>query len=212
MSIELVATSTDLYGEITPAGAFYATSSPDLESNRVVLLHVLREGHQTPFSKEVACRWAETDNLEDALRSIFRLQRLGLLRGTGEARSQSKQRLEEALPPLLARLSDQQKTLLADENGFYLAAAGFAHEAAEELAGLSADLLSLQSRHNRLLKNNLRVNTESWGLLDPSGRSELGFWPLFIGQQRFMLVVSGTPRLQDQSFVTLVQELDKRYR
>ncbi|MFA5732666.1 MAG: roadblock/LC7 domain-containing protein, partial [Acidithiobacillus sp.] len=69
-----------------------------------------------------------------------------------------------------------------------------------------------QSRHDRLLKNNLRVNTETWGLIDPAGRSELGFWPLFIGQQHFMLVISGTPRLQDQSFVTLVQDLDTRYR
>lgn len=212
MSVELVVTRTEVYAEVTPAGAFYATSSPDQEGNRAILLHVLREGHRAPFTTEIASQWAENNNTDEALRSIFRLQRLGLLRGTHEAHTDSTLRLEDALPPLLARLSDQQKTLLADENGFYLAAAGFAHEAAEELAGLSADLLSLQSRHNRLLKNNLRINTETWGLLDPSGRSELGFWPLFIGQQRFMLVVSGTPRLQDQSFVTLVQELDKRYR
>ncbi len=212
MSIELVTARTEVFGEVTPAGAFYATSSPDQEGNRAILLHVLRTGNRAPFSAEIACQWAETTDSDEALRSIFRLQRLGLLRGTHQARTDSDLRLEDALPPLLARLSDQQKTLLADENGFYLAAAGFAHEAAEELAGLSADLLSLQSRHSRLLKNNLRVNTETWGLLDPSGRSELGFWPLFIGQQRFMLIVSGTPRLQDQSFVTLVQELDKRYR
>jgi hypothetical protein len=211
MSIELVPTASELYGEVTPAGAFFATSSPDQEGNRATLLRVLREGDRVPFSKEVACQWAGTADSETALRSIFRLQRLGLLRGTEQPRPRSEQRLEDSLPPLLARLSDVQKTLLADENGFYLAAAGFAHEAAEELAGLSADLLSLQSRHNRLLKNNLRINTESWGLLDPSGRSELGFWPIFIGSQRFMLVVSGTPRLQDQSFVTLVQALDKRY-
>ena len=212
MSIELVATSADLYGEVTPAGAFYATSNPDQEGNRAILLHILREGHQTPFSIKAAQRWTQAVNAEEALRSIFRLQRLGLLRGTAHPRQQEDKRLEDALPPLLAQLSDVQKTLLADENGFYLAAAGYTHEAAEELAGLSADLLSLQSRHGRLLKNNLRINTETWGLLDPAGRAELGFWPLFIGQQRFMLVVSGTPRLQDQSFVTLVQDLDKRYR
>jgi hypothetical protein len=212
MSIELVATSADLYGEVTPAGAFYATSSPDQEGSRTVLLHILREGHRVPFSIKAAQRWTQAANEDEALRSIFRLQRLGLLRGTAHPRQQEDKRLEDALPPLLAQLSDVQRTLLADENGFYLAAAGYTHEAAEELAGLSADLLSLQSRHGRLLKNNLRVNTETWGLLDPAGRSELGFWPLFIGQQRFMLVVSGTPRLQDQSFVTLVQDLDKRYR
>ncbi|CDQ10028.1 conserved protein of unknown function [Acidithiobacillus ferrivorans] len=211
MSIELVATSADLYGEVTPAGAFYATSSPDQEGNRAILLYILREGHRAPFSIKAAQRWTQAANAEEALRSIFRLQRLGLLRGTEHPRQQEDKRLEDALPPLLAQLSDVHKTLLADENGFYLAAAGYTHEAAEELAGLSADLLSLQARHGRLLKNNLRINTETWGLLDPAGRSELGFWPLFIGQQRFMLVVSGTPRLQDQSFVTLVQDLGNRY-
>ena len=212
MSIELVAASADLYGEVTPAGAFYATSSPGQEGNRTVLLRILREGHRAPFSIEAAQRWTRAVNAEEALRSIFRLQRLGLLRGTAHPRQHEDKRLEDALPPLLAQLSDVHKTLLADENGFYLAAAGYTHEAAEELAGLSADLLSLQSRHGRLLKNNLRVHTGAWGLLDPSGRSELGFWPLFIGRQRFMLIVSGSPRLQDPSFVTLIQHLDHRYR
>lgn len=212
MSIELVATNADIYGEVTPAGAFYATSSPHQDENRTTLLHVLRQGHRAPFSASTAQLWTQAASEEEALRSIFRLQRLGMLRGTARPRQREDQRLEDALPPLLAQLSDIQKTLLADENGFYLAASGYTHEAAEELAGLSADLLSLQSRHDRLLKNNLRVNTETWGLIDPAGRSELGFWPLFIGQQHFMLVIGGTPRLQDQSFVTLVQDLDTRYR
>lgn len=212
MSIELVATGGDVYAEITPAGAYYATSSPDQEGNRVTLLHVLREGSLAPFRLEVAQRWTQARNAEEALRSLFRLQRLGLLRGTVHPRARTSERLEDILPPVLAQLSDTQKTLLADEDGFYLAAAGFTHEAAEELAGLSADLLSLQSRHGRLLKNNLHVNTESWALVDPAGRSELGFWPLFIGQHRFMLVINGTPRLQDQSFVILAQVLDDRYR
>ncbi len=212
MSLELVTSGSSLFAEVTPAGAYYAAASPNTEGNRGILLNILREGDKIPFSESVAIRWTQAGEREDALRSIFRLQRLGLVKGSPEPRPAPDQRLEDLLPPLLGLLSDAQKALLADENGFYLATSGFLHESAEELAGLSADLLSLQSRHGRLLRNNLRVHSESWALVDPAGQSELGFWPLFIGAQRFMLIIAGTPLLQNQSFVTLVQALDQRYR
>ncbi|WP_248886383.1 roadblock/LC7 domain-containing protein [Acidithiobacillus acidisediminis] len=212
MSIELVTAEQALYAELTPAGAFYISSGPELEGNRSILFHILREGGRAPFSKEAAIRWTQLEGAEDALRSILRLQRLGLIRGNPEVRKIPDQRLEDILPDLLAQLSDGQRALLADENGFYLSTSGFLHESAEELAGLSADLLSLQSRHGRLLRNNLRIHSESWALVDPAGQAELGFWPLFIGTQRFMLIIGGTPLLQNQSFVTLVQILDQRYR
>lgn len=211
MSIHLTLSQNDVYAEITPAGAFYATSSPDEDVNRSALTQILRDGPNQPFTEDAAVKWTGMSNTESALTTLYRLQKLGMIRGTRQVSVDKAVRLEDILPPLLERLSDQGKTLLADENGFYLSAAGFPHESAEELAGLSADLLSLQDRHSRLLKNNLRLHTESWGMLDPSGRSLLGFWPLFIGKQRFMLVVGGTPRLQDQSFVTMIRELDKRY-
>ncbi|WP_308387782.1 roadblock/LC7 domain-containing protein [Acidithiobacillus sp. AMEEHan] len=212
MSIELVTAERPLYAELTPAGAFYVSSGPELEGNRSILFHILREGSRNPFNPEAACRWTRLDSLDDALRSIFRLQRLGLIRGNPEPRHPPEQRLEDVLPGLLAQLSDGQRALLADENGFYLSTSGFLHESAEELAGLSADLLSLQGRHGRLLRNNLRIHSETWALVDPAGQSELGFWPLFIGPQRFMLIIGGTPLLQSQPFVTLVQILDQRYR
>lgn len=212
MSVDLVPSTEQLYAQVTPAGAFYAVSSPEHAGNRAILLRILEEGGVAPFATSTAMSWTQSDDAEEALRSIFRLQRLGLVRGSTAAPPPIQDRLEDILPSLLAHLSDTSKALLADENGFYLAAAGFLHEAAEELAGLSADLLALQTRHSRLLKNNLRVSTEAWALVDPAGRSELGFWPLFIGKQRFMLIISGTPRLQNQAFVTLVQVLDQRYR
>ncbi|MEY2342993.1 roadblock/LC7 domain-containing protein [Acidithiobacillus sp. IBUN Pt1247-S3] len=212
MSIELVTADHPLYAELTPAGAFYVSSGPELEGNRSILFNILREGPRNPFTNDAASRWTRLEGPADALRSILRLQRLGLIRGNPEARKIPERRLEDILPGLLAQLSDGQRALLADENGFYLSTSGFLHESAEELAGLSADLLSLQNRHGRLLRNNLRVHSESWALVDPAGQSELGFWPLFIGPQRFMLIIGGTPLLQSQSFVTLVQILDQRYR
>ncbi len=212
MSVDLAPSAERLYAQVTPAGAFYAVSSPEHEGNRAILLRILEEGGVAPFATSTAMTWAQSNDAEDALRSIFRLQRLGMVRGSTAAPLPIQDRLEDILPSILARLSNTGKALLADENGFYLATAGFLHEAAEELAGLSADLIAMQTRHSRLLKNNLQMVTEAWALVDQAGRSELGFWPLFIGKQRFMLITSGTPCIQNQAFVTLVQVLDQRYR
>lgn len=212
MGVILTPSGKDMYAELTPAGAFYATSTQHTDTNRALLLGILRDGDKKPFSVESAMLWSHTENVEEALKNVYRLQKLGMVYGTPHINARINARLEDTLPPLLGRLSAIGKALLADENGFYIAAAGIPHESAEELAGLSADLMSLQSRHGRLLKNNLRISTESWGLMDSSGRSELGFWPIYIGKQCFMLVIMGTPRLHDQSLVTLVKELDNRYR
>lgn len=212
MSVELVLNDGPLFAQVTPAGAFYAVASLQPDRNREVLLRVLHEGAGSPLTREKAREWTQTDDLDGALRIFFRLQRLGLIRGAERPVPPNRERLEDILPDLLARLSDQGKAVLADDNGFYLAAAGYPHEAAEELAGLAGDLLALQERHSRLVRNNLRIGTDAWALVDPAGRSELGFWPLFIGKQSFMLIIGETPRLQSQEFVTLVQVLDQRYR
>lgn len=211
MEVSKEASQQAIYAEVTPAGVFYATSSLTSESSRSFLFNVLEFGFENQFSAKKACEWTGFSDTEEALRLVFRLQRLGFLRGTPEPIVLQEGRLEDILPPLLQSLSDQKKAMLADANGFYLAASGFTHESSEELAALSADFLSMQERHDLLLKNNLRLNSQAWAMVDPSGRSELGFWPLFLGGQRFVLTIGGTPRLQDQSFVTMVQALYHRY-
>ena len=210
MAAELTLTGK-LYAQATPAGSFYAISSPNPDKHRQTLINILRHGENQPMGAEEVLAWTGEDNLEEGLRVILRLQRLGMLRGAETPISAVQDRLEDILPGLIGNLSDKEKAILADDNGFYLAASGYPHEAAEELAGLAADLLALHNRHQRLLKNNLSLASESWALVDPAGRAELGFWPLYVGRQSFVLVVGETPRLQNQEFVTLVQALNNRY-
>jgi hypothetical protein len=119
--------------------------------------------------------------------------------------------LESQLPSLLAALSDNGRALLADDNGLYYATAGFHHESAEEIAALAGDIMSLNRRHALLLKNNLNISSLAWSVSNPAGQSELGFFPLHVGQQSFVLVIGGTPRLQDEHFVTLIELLSRRY-
>jgi hypothetical protein len=61
------------------------------------------------------------------------------------------------------------------------------------------------------LKNNLNISSSAWAICDPTGRSELGFYPLHVGQQAFVLIIGGTPHLQGEEFVTMIQALSRRY-
>lgn len=210
MAVELTI-SGGLYAQTTPAGAYYAVASPNPDNNRQALINILKNGESTPLGEPQVLDWTGANSLNEGLKLLFRLQRLGFIRGVEIPVPASRERLEDILPVLLSRLSDKGKAVLADDNGFYLATSGFPHESAEELAGLAADLLALHTRHGRLLKNNVKIGTEAWALVDPAGRSELGFWPLFIGKQNFILIIGETPRLQNQEFVTLIQALNNRY-
>ena len=210
MAFELTLTGK-LYAHTTPAGAYYAVGNPNMDANRVTLVNVLRNSDQSPLGENQVTSWTGETDLQSGLKVLFRLQRLGLIHGAETPVPAVTQRLEDVLPTLLGRLSDTGKAILADDNGFYLAASGFPHETAEELAALAGDLLSLQKRHSRLLKNNLNQGSEAWGLVDPAGRCDLGFWPLYLGKQTFVLIIGDTPRLQNQEFVTLVQALTRRY-
>jgi hypothetical protein len=201
----------DLYAEATPAGAYYAAASPVTDPARRMLQRILRDGHGAPIDDQRLCFWATTNDLQMAMQVLYRLQRLGFIRGSEKPRQPPEGSLENLLPPLLARLSDIGRTLLADDNGFYIAAAGFHHEAAEEVAALAGDLLTISQHHSLLLKNNLNLSSSAWALTDPTGQAELGFYPLHVNDQAFVLIIGGTPNLQSDDFVTLVQTLNRRY-
>ena len=108
-------------------------------------------------------------------------------------------------------MSDEGKAILAESRGLYLGCAGFTHEAAEELAALSANLTTVYARHKELLHGNLGYRQRAWGLVDASGNSEVGFWPLYIGQNRFTLIIGGIPQFNQPGFKRLVWALEMRY-
>lgn len=199
-----------LYLAPTPAGAYYAVSSPHDEPSRRTLLKLMKEEASTALS---------LDSLEaltglvpaQALEHLHRLQARHLVQGLHEASRVPEGALDRVLPGILADLAGHNKALLADEQGFYLASHGFHHETAEELAGLSADVGNLHQRHQGLIAGNLSLQTSAWALINVGGNSEIGFWPLYVGQQRFVLILSGLPRLNQAATVRLVWALVRRY-
>jgi hypothetical protein len=145
------------------------------------------------------------------LELLLHCQKLGWVQGVEQPLTAPQGALETLLPELLSQISETGKVLLADDQGFYLACSGFAHEAAEELSALSADLATVHKRRSGLLIRNLGIASHAWAIVDAFGCSQIGFWPLFVGSQQFVLVIAGVPHFNQPEFVTLVWALSLRY-
>ena len=201
----------NVYIHPTPGGAYYAVSSPGSDPSRKLLQSVLLQDHTPELMLEGLRAWCGGKNAEEAMALLHHVQELNWVQGLDQPVRCPDQPLETLLPNLLTPLGAAGKVLLADSQGFYLASTGFAHEVAEELSALSADLASLHERRSGLLMNNLGLGSSAWAVVDSVGNSKIGFWPLYIGKQRFVLVISGIPRLNQPSFVDLIWTLSKRY-
>ncbi len=195
----------------TPAGIYYAVSAAPDDKARWFLLNMLAFTESQLLTEQFLLTASKTRDVEEAMELLYRLQGLGWVQGESEQRESPVGILEEALPAILAKLSSSGKVLLVDNQGLFLSAHGFSYELAEELSALSADLNALYQRHERLLRNNISINSSAWGLVDANGDSQLGIWPLSIGGYQFNLVMTGVPQFNQQAFVELIWILGKRY-
>lgn len=200
----------NLYVLPTPAGAYYAVCGLEQDLSRNLLRLLLQQQASPLLTLDALRQWTDTSE-DEALELLYRVQGLGWLEGFESPHAAPAAALEEVLPDMLLPLSGSGKALLADSQGFYLASQGFPHETAEELSALSADLASLHERHRGLLKNNLNLQSSAWALVDAAGNSQVGCWPLYIGEQRFVLVIGGLPHLNQPTLTELIWTLSKRY-
>ena len=204
--------SGGLFAELTAAGAYYAMTTPATSREHLPFLwNVMREGSTTFFSEAAAQRWTDTPDPKTALEQVWRWQRMGLIRGTSEPMAPETLGMDDVLPALLVRLSSTSKGLIASANGMVMSSVGYRHETAEELAGFAVTFMACQEKAHRLLRNNLRIHTEGLGLIDAAGESDLGFWPMYIMDERWVLTLAGEPRLQDRALLRMVMALDLRY-
>lgn len=195
----------------TPSGAYHAVADTTDDAARKVLRHLLSQPTSPHLTEQSLPELFAIDDAQQAMELAHRMQRLGWLQGEERPRQVPDGSLLTVLPPLLGELSTVGKALLADQQGFYLASHGFAHETAEELSALSADLATLYERHRGLLRHNIGLATGAWALVDAAGDSRLGCWPLYIGDQRFTLAIAGLPQLNQSAFTELVWALSVRY-
>lgn len=200
----------EFYLHPTPAGAYHAVSRPATDAARQFIRRLIRTPETPRLTPELLSTWLAMDE-QQALQFIYRLQTSGLIQGLPVQVEVPPERVEALLPPLLSQMSDTGQAILSAKSGLYISKSGFAHEAAEELAALGADLASVHERHSRLLHGNLGLRSDGWGMVGASGHCEIGFWPLYFGDDYFILSVGGAPRFNQEAFTTLLWILGVRY-
>lgn len=201
----------DLYIYITPAGCYYAVSAEGTDQVRQ-FLHTLLGSDKTPkLNIENLQELMGNDNPDKCISLLQKCQTLGWVQGIKVQREAPADSMEELLPELLSKISEEGKVLLADDQGFYLACNGYPHEVAEEISALSAELNVIHERRAGLLVKNMGLNSHAWAVVNASGNSQLGFWPLFIGKTQFVIAMSGIPHFKQTEFVSLIWLLSVRY-
>ena len=200
----------DLYLGITPGGSYYAVQDDAKDAGRSFLHRLLKIPETPQFNVDIACELSGLKR-KAALEFVHWMQEAGFIYGNDEQEAAPTDSIESILPSLLKPLSSNGKAVLAEGRGLYLGAAGYPHEVAEELAALSANLTAAYVRHKEVLKDNLGHRQKAWGLIDANGNSEIGFWPIYIGDTRFTLIVGGVPQLNQTAFKELIWALEIRY-
>ena len=196
--------------KISSSGAYYATLSDEPDDSRALLLQLLHADASYPYSDQLIMDLTG-ENKAVSQRLFQSLLERGLVELVPKPIVLVNQSIERTLPDLLPRLSSQGKVLLADDQGFCLGNVGYDESHAEQLAALSADILSLHQRHKHLLNRELDLLGESWAIVDPLGQSQLGIWVFQLAQKRFVLILEGIPKLNDSAFVFLIGSLARRY-
>lgn len=201
----------ELYIYPTPSGAYYAISS--IEENRPrKFLRALLEQKKTPkLTIKNLLELTHFDNEDKAFELLHHCQKLGWVQGLNSIKSFPEGALEDILPEMLQGISNKGKVLLADDQGFYLVSSGFAHEVAEELSALSAEISTLHMRRSGLLMSNMGLGSHAWAVVNAEGKSQVGFWPIFIGSSQFVITVLGTPHFNQPELVSLAWALSIRY-
>ncbi len=194
----------------TPAGAYYAVLSADTELGRQLIRHLLNYDATPEVSIATLSEWLATD--EDKVKQVLkRMQTLGFVQGLDEPKAIPSGSMQTILPDLLASVSDVRKAILSNAQGLVVSSVGFAHETSEELSALSADLVDLGEKYGGVLHGNLRLHGGAWALVNAAGNSEIGFWPMYFGQQKFTLCISGMPTFNQPQFTDLAWLLARRY-
>ncbi|HEY8158496.1 MAG TPA: hypothetical protein VIF10_07300 [Methylobacter sp.] len=202
----------NLYLYPTPAGAYYAVASTKIDKPAQFLRLLLREPQTPAMNLDTLRRLMDMKNADDqCLELLLHCQQLGWVQGINEPIGAPEGSLEVILPELLAAISLKGKVLLADNQGFYLSTSGFPHEVAEELSALSAEIAAIHERRSGVLSNNMGISSNAWAIVDAAGNSKVGFWPVYLGTNRFVLVISGIPYFNRPELVTLIWALSIRY-
>jgi len=190
------------FASVTPAGCYHAIEGRETTPVRTALLALLGDGG-TPA----------LDTLDVTVRShLDALVAAGFVALVERAEILPPGNLAELLPSVLPALSERGRVVLTESRqGLFLDYVGVDGDEAEEVAVLASGLRATADRATKLLGDRLGVHSRAFGIVDPAGNSEIGFWPLHIGHNVFTLTILGIPRFNSPQFRLLVWALVERY-
>lgn len=192
----------DCFVTVTPAGCYYAVESSDPTIARQLLHRILGSSASPPLS--------QYEGLDRD--SVLELQSSGFVTFSEQQETLPEGNLTRLLPQVLPALSELERVVLTESlQGLYLDYSGVNQEEAEELAVIAAGFRELSEKRSTLIEGQLSITSRAFGILDPAGNSEIGFWPIHVSDNVFTLIVVGIPRFNTTHFCTLVWALIERY-
>mgnify|MGYP001367550490 CR=1 FL=1 len=198
-----------LYLAPTSLGALHAVTATHVGPAEHLIRALLQQPKALLTDDADLCALAGVGDTDTALTVLALAQDAGWIEGCTDEPQIPPGPLGRELPALLAPLSDVGQAALVDDQGFSLSSVGFTAETEAELAVLAAEVVSLQRRRTTFAASPTAAS--GWGLVDRHGATTIAIFPLAIGDQPFVLILGGLPRLNHPSFVQLVTALSRRY-
>ncbi len=204
-----LALTRGVYMVPTPAGALHAVTGGDDGPAKRLLRNLLRSEEPVRTDDFDVLLRTGLPSEEEGLELVASSQERGWVEGRDEPLVAPEGPLGQALPGLLAPLSDIGEAALIDDQGFPLASVGLTDDTETELSTLAAEIARLGQR--RRAAATAVLGAGGWAIVDRFGVSTTAFFPLVVGAQPFVLTISGNPRLNHPTFATLVAALSVRY-
>ena len=195
----------------TPGGAYYLVQDGAENWRKDVLKKIFSHKKSLPLNDNTLIDLFGTGNKENLQYKIDQCKQLKLIQVIDEEISAPSGQLEEGLNKFIANFSQIGHVLLSDSQGFCITNHGFPNEMSEEISVLSADIAIMHKRRALNINNKLKLNSQAWSIVDASGNSCLGFWPINIDNEVFVLTVEGVPFFNQEAMVSLVWMLYLRY-
>lgn len=195
----------------TPAGAYYFAQENSNCWQRDILAKLFSQPKTPPLSNATLMDLFESNDKDTINKKINDCEALKIIQVVDQEVTAPVGDLVNNIKTIISVFSKNGKVLLSDSQGFSITNVGFPDNMIEEISVLSADIAIMHKRRAVEINKNLGLTSQAWSIVDASGNSCLGFWPININQEVFVLAIEGTPFFNHPSIVTLVWILYLRY-
>ncbi|MCF6317781.1 MAG: hypothetical protein L3J83_00640 [Proteobacteria bacterium] len=195
----------------TPAGAYYFAQEKSNCWQRDALAKLFSQAESPVLSSETLIDLFGNEDSNGINEQLKECEALKLIQIVDQKITAPEGDLVTNISDMISVFSNHGKVLLSDSQGFSITNVGFPVDMIEEISVLSADIAIMHKRRALEINKNLGLTSQAWSIVDASGNSCLGFWPINIEDEVFVLAIEGTPFFNHPSFVTLVWILYLRY-